>query len=176
MGSWVSRFGLRGTISSCSTNYGPWQHIDGFLPRTIATVLDGGRPQVQLDGRGGTRGWIHVDDHVSALLLTLRGGRIGRNYLIQAGRTRSDLDVAGAVLRLCGRDESDYDVVRRSTRHHRRHVIDPTFKPLSDDIYWKPRYRDFEVGLAATVAWYRDNESWWRPLQERATAYAALSP
>ena len=65
--AWVRSFGVRATISNCSNNYGPWQHIEKFIPRQITNVIDGGRPKVYGDGQN-VRDWIHADDHSSAVL------------------------------------------------------------------------------------------------------------
>ncbi len=73
MRAWVRSFGVRATISNCSNNYGPYQHVEKFIPRQITNVLDGIRPKLYGAGRN-VRDWIHVDDHNSAVLDDHRQG------------------------------------------------------------------------------------------------------
>ncbi len=170
--AWARSFGVRATISNCSNNYGPWQHIEKLVPRTITTVLDGDRPRVYGDGRN-VRDWIHADDHAAAVLLAIQGGRAGQTYLIGADNERSNLDVVRTVLRLCGRAEDEIDFVNDRAGHDRRYAIDAS--RTRDELFWHPRFDDFEAGLAATIAWYRDHEAWWRPVKGRTeAAYAAV--
>ena len=169
--AWVRSFGVRATISGCSNNYGPWQHIEKFIPRQVTNVLDGRRPRIYGTG-AHVRDWIHVDDHSAAVLAILERGRIGETYLIGANGERSNLEVVRAILRLMGRDEEDIDPVTDRAGHDLRYAIDAS--RLRDELGWRPSYGDFEAGLAETVAWYTDREEWWRP-DKAATeaAYAA---
>lgn len=169
--AWVRSFGIRATLSACSNNYGPWQHVEKFIPRQVTEILDGRRPRIYGDG-AHVRDWIHTDDHASAVLRILRDGRIGETYLIGADGERSNLDVVRLVLRLMDRDEDDYELVADRPGHDRRYAIDAG--KLRAELGWLPRSGDFEVGLAETISWYRDHEAWWRP-QKAATErkYAA---
>ncbi|GAA4379489.1 dTDP-glucose 4,6-dehydratase [Nocardioides caricicola] len=170
--AWVRSFGINATISNCSNNYGPWQHVEKLVPRTITTALDGGRPRVYGDGLN-VRDWIHTDDHAAAVLAILERGRIGATYLIGADGERSNLDLVRSILRLCGRGEDEIDFVRDRAGHDRRYAIDST--TLRTELGWRPRFDDVEAGLAATVAWYRDHEHWWRSRKARTEAsYAAV--
>jgi len=169
--AWVRSFGVRATISNCSNNYGPWQHIEKFVPRQITNVLDGRRPRVYGTG-AHVRDWIHVDDHSSALLAVLERGRIGETYLIGADGDRSNLEVARMVLRLMGRDEDDVDLVADRAGHDLRYAIDAG--RLRGELGWLPSYGDLEAGLAQTIAWYTEHEAWWRPHKAAVeAAYAA---
>ena len=169
--AWVRSFGVAATLSNCSNNYGPWQHVEKFIPRQVTNVLDGGRPKVYGDGLN-VRDWIHVDDHSGAVLAILERGRPGETYLIGADGERSNLDVVRSILRALGRGEDELDFVTDRAGHDRRYAIDST--RLRTELGWEPRFRDFEAGLAATVEWYRSHEDWWRP-HKAATeaAYAA---
>src|ERR1700739_511812 len=81
--AWVRSFGLQATISNCSNNYGPYQHVEKFIPRQITEILDGRKPK--LYGSGETvRDWIHTEDHSSGVLAVLEKGKIGDTYLIGA--------------------------------------------------------------------------------------------
>jgi dTDP-glucose 4,6-dehydratase len=169
--AWVRSFGVRATISNCSNNYGPWQHVEKFIPRQITNVLDGGRPK--LYGAGlNVRDWIHADDHSSAVWTILRRGTPGETYLIGADGERSNLDVVRMILRAAGRDEDDFDHVTDRAGHDLRYAIDST--KLRTELGWRPAYADFEAGLARTIAWYRAHEDWWRPQKAQTeAAYAA---
>jgi len=169
--AWVRSFGVRATISNCSNNYGPWQHIEKFVPRQITNVLDGRRPRVYGTG-AHVRDWIHADDHSSALLAVLERGRIGETYLVGADGDRSNLEVARMVLRLMGRDEDDVDLVADRAGHDLRYAIDAG--RLRGELGWLPSYGDLEAGLAQTIAWYTEHEAWWRPHKAAVeAAYAA---
>jgi dTDP-glucose 4,6-dehydratase len=165
--SWVRSYGVRATISNCSNNYGPYQHVEKFIPRQITNVLTGRRPK--LYGMGANvRDWIHVTDHNRAVWRILSDGELGRTYLIGADGERDNLTVMRTLLRLMGRDPDDFDHVTDRAGHDMRYAIDPS--ALRDELGWTPQHDDFESGLAATIAWYRDNESWWRPLKDASEA------
>src|SRR5262249_35309740 len=121
--AWVRSFGVRATISTCSNNYGPWQHVEKFIPRQITEILEGRRPRLYGNGQQ-VRDWIHVDDHADALLTILDRGRIGETYLVGADGERTNLDVARALLRLMGRAEDDYDLVADRAGHDQRYAIE----------------------------------------------------
>ncbi len=169
--AWVRSFGVRATISNCSNNYGPWQHVEKFIPRQITNVLDGQRPKVYGTGTN-VRDWIHAEDHSSAVWTILQHGRIGETYLIGADGERNNLDVVAMILRHLGRDADDFDLVADRAGHDLRYAIDST--KLRTELGWRPAFPDFEAGLARTIVWYRDHEAWWRPhKQATEAAYAA---
>ena len=157
--AWVRSFGVQATISNCSNNYGPFQHVEKFIPRQITEVLDGRRPKLYGAGEN-VRDWIHADDHSSGVLAILERGRIGETYLIGADGERNNKEVVELILRLMGRPANDYQHVNDRPGHDMRYAIDPT--RLRQELGWAPRYEDFEAGLADTIAWYRDHEQWWR--------------
>ncbi|WP_422749405.1 dTDP-glucose 4,6-dehydratase [Mycobacterium sp. WMMD1722] len=169
--AWVRSFGVRATISNCSNNYGPYQHVEKFIPRQITNILTGRRPKLYGAG-ANVRDWIHVEDHNSAVQRILADGRIGRTYLIGAEGERDNRSVLRTLLQIMGRDPDDFDQVADRAGHDLRYAIDPT--ALSNELHWQPEHRDFEEGLRATVAWYRDNEWWWGPIKDEVEArYAA---
>ena len=171
MRAWVRSFGIHATLSNCSNNYGPYQHVEKFIPRQITNVLDGVAPKVYGDGLN-VRDWIHVDDHNSAVWTIVDRGRSGETYLIGADGEQTNLDVVKQVLALLGQPEDAFTFVRDRPGHDRRYAIDST--KLRSELGWAPGYGDFASGLAATVAWYRDNEAWWRPQKQATEArYAA---
>ena len=158
--AWVRTFGVRATISNCSNNYGPYQHVEKFIPRQITNILDGKRPKLYGDGRN-VRDWIHTEDHSSAVWEILAKGRIGETYLIGADGER-------AILRAMGRPEDDFDWVRDRPGHDRRYAIDSA--KLRRELGWKPVHTDFASGLEKTIEWYSDNQGWWRPAKEATEA------
>ncbi|MGE2735319.1 dTDP-glucose 4,6-dehydratase [Mycolicibacterium vaccae] len=165
--AWVRSYGVRATISNCSNNYGPYQHVEKFIPRQITNVLTGRRPK--LYGRGqNVRDWIHVDDHNSAVWRILTDGQLGRTYLIGAEGERDNLTVMRTILRLMGRDPEDFDHVADRAGHDLRYAIDPSV--LYNELDWRPAHTDFEHGLKATIEWYEANESWWGPLKAEVEA------
>ncbi|WP_417554621.1 dTDP-glucose 4,6-dehydratase [Microbacterium sp.] len=168
--AWVRSFGVRATISNCSNNYGPYQHVEKFIPRQITNVIRGIRPK--LYGAGlNVRDWIHADDHSSAVLTILEKGEIGQTYLIGADGEKNNKDVVELILTLMGQDPTAYDHVTDRAGHDLRYAIDST--RLRTELGWQPTYRDFEAGLAATIEWYRQNEAWWGPSKDATEAFYA---
>jgi dTDP-glucose 4,6-dehydratase len=170
--AWVRSFGVQATISNCSNNYGPYQHIEKFIPRQVTNLIDGVRPR--LYGAGlNVRDWIHVEDHNSAVWAIIEKGRVGETYLIGADGEASNLDVVRALLEAFGRDADDFDHVTDRPGHDLRYAIDAS--RLRTELGWSPRYTDFREGLAATVDWYRENEAWWRGAKAATEAKYAAS-
>ena len=169
--AWVRSFGVQATISNCSNNYGPYQHIEKFIPRQITNVLSGIRPK--LYGKGeNVRDWIHVDDHNLAVWRIMEAGTPGETYLIGADGEKNNREVVEAILGLMGEPHDSYDLVADRAGHDLRYAIDST--RLRTELGWEPRYRDFQAGLAAAIEWYRTNEAWWRPTKDAVEArYAA---
>jgi dTDP-glucose 4,6-dehydratase len=165
--AWVRSYGVRATISNCSNNYGPYQHVEKFIPRQITNVLTGRRPKLYGSG-ANVRDWIHVDDHNSAVWRILDDGQPGRTYLIGADGERDNQAVLRMILGIMGRDPDDFDHVPDRAGHDLRYAIDPT--TLYDELCWAPKHTDFSEGLRATIDWYRDNETWWGPLKDEVEA------
>ncbi|WP_203136360.1 dTDP-glucose 4,6-dehydratase [Microbacterium sp. JZ31] len=168
--AWVRSFGVRATISNCSNNYGPYQHVEKFIPRQITNVLRGIRPKLYGTGEN-VRDWIHADDHSSAVLTILDKGSIGQTYLIGADGEQNNKDVVELILELMGQPRDAYDLVTDRPGHDLRYAIDST--RLRTELGWQPRYQDFRSGLEATIAWYRDNEAWWAPAKDATEAFYA---
>ncbi|VXB13163.1 dTDP-glucose 4,6-dehydratase [Microbacterium sp. 8M] len=168
--AWVRSFGVQATISNCSNNYGPYQHVEKFIPRQITNVIRGIRPKLYGAGEN-VRDWIHANDHSSAVLTILEKGRIGETYLIGADGERNNKDVVELILELMGQPRDAYDHVTDRAGHDLRYAIDST--KLRTELGWTPRYADFESGLAATIDWYRENEAWWAPSKDATEAFYA---
>ena len=165
--AWVRSFGIEATISNCSNNYGPYQHIEKFIPRQITNILSGLTPKLYGEGLN-VRDWIHATDHSSAVLRILESGKIGETYLIGADGEENNITVLRTILRLMGKDENDFEHVIDRPGHDMRYAIDGT--RLREELGWEPQFTDFEAGLADTIAWYTDNRSWWEPLKAEVEA------
>ena len=165
--AWTRTYGLRTTISNCSNNYGPFQHVEKFIPRQITNIIDGVKPK--LYGKGeNVRDWIHTEDHSSAVWTILTKGRMGETYLIGANGEQSNIAVLRMILEAMGKDPDDFDWVRDRPGHDRRYAIDST--KLQTELGWRPKHTDFAQGLKATIDWYVANEAWWRPAKAATEA------
>lgn len=164
--AWVRSFGLQATISNCSNNYGPFQHIEKFIPRQITNILDGRKPKLYGTGEQ-VRDWIHVDDHNAAVLAILERGRIGETYNIGADNDHvSNKQVLELICELMGAEA--YEHVNDRPGHDMRYAVDSS--KLRAELGWAPKFTDTQTGmregLEQTIRWYRDNESWWRPQKD----------
>ena len=95
--AWHRTFGIRATISNCSNNYGPFQHVEKFIPRQITNVLEGLKPKLYGNGEN-VRDWIHTDDHSTGVWTILTKGRLGETYLIGANGERNNITVLRDIL------------------------------------------------------------------------------
>ncbi|MFF5793510.1 dTDP-glucose 4,6-dehydratase [Paeniglutamicibacter sp. NPDC012692] len=180
--AWVRSFGVRATLSNCSNNYGPYQHVEKFIPRQITNILNGERPKLYGSG-ANVRDWIHVDDHSSAVWEILQRGEVGRTYLIGADGEKNNREVLETILDLLGEDRDAFDSVADRPGHDLRYAIDAG--TLRKELGWRPQHQDLAAGLAQTIAWYRENRWWWEPskrqtedryvLQEQAHQLAAAA-
>lgn len=165
--AWTRTYGLKTTISNCSNNYGPYQHVEKFIPRQITNIICGIKPKLYGDGLN-VRDWIHTEDHSSAVWTILTKGKLGETYLIGADGEKNNIDVLHTILKGMGKDENDFDWVKDRPGHDRRYAIDSI--KLRTELGWQPQHTNFEEGLAQTIQWYKDNESWWRPAKEATEA------
>jgi dTDP-glucose 4,6-dehydratase len=168
--AWVRSFGVQATISNCSNNYGPYQHVEKFIPRQITNVIRGVRPKLYGTGEN-VRDWIHADDHSDAVLAIIDRGTIGETYLIGADGEHNNLEVVEAILTEMGQPADAFDHVSDRPGHDMRYAIDST--RLRTELGWEPRFGDFASGLRATIDWYRDNEQWWAPAKDSTEKFYA---
>lgn len=161
--AWTRTYGLKTTISNCSNNYGPYQHVEKFIPRQITNILCGTKPKLYGDGLN-VRDWIHTEDHSSAVWAILTKGRMGETYLIGADGEKNNLDVLRAILGAFGKDKDDFEWVKDRPGHDRRYAIDSA--KLKNELGWHPEHTDFIKGLTQTIEWYKAHEEWWRPAKE----------
>jgi dTDP-glucose 4,6-dehydratase len=165
--AWVRSFGVAATISNCSNNYGPYQHVEKFIPRQITNVLSGRRPKLYGAG-ANVRDWIHVDDHNAAVWTIIDKGRLGETYLIGADGERSNKDVLQLILEIMGKAPDFYDHVVDRPGHDLRYAIDAS--KLRNELGWQPSYSDLRAGLEQTVQWYAEHRDWWAAGKDAAEA------
>ncbi|HRK76339.1 MAG TPA: GDP-mannose 4,6-dehydratase, partial [Streptococcus parasuis] len=148
---------------NCSNNYGPYQHIEKFIPRQITNILSGIRPKLYGEGKN-VRDWIHTEDHSSAVWTILTKGQIGETYLIGADGEKNNKEVIELLLELMGQSKDAYDHVVDRPGHDLRYAIDSS--KLRNELGWTPSFTNFEEGLAETIAWYQENQQWWQAEKE----------
>lgn len=156
-----STFGLHVSVTRCSNNYGPRQFPEKVIPLFVSNLVDGEKVPLYGDG-GNVRDWLHVDDHCRGIELVLAGGRAGEIYNIGGGTELTNRELTTKLLALCGAGEEMVERVADRLGHDRRYAVDCT--KIRAELGYVPEV-PFEEGLAATVAWYRANEAWWRPLK-----------
>jgi dTDP-glucose 4,6-dehydratase len=165
--AWIKSFGIRATISNCSNNYGPYQHIEKFIPRQITNILSGIKPKLYGNGKN-VRDWIHTNDHSSAVWTILNNGKIGETYLIGANGEKNNKEVLELILKEMHMPNDFYDHVTDRAGHDLRYAIDST--KLYKELNWKPKYTNFEEGLRQTIQWYIDNQEWWEHEKDEVEA------
>jgi dTDP-glucose 4,6-dehydratase len=157
-------FGVNVMVTRCSNNYGPRQFPEKLIPLFVTNLFDGQKVPLYGDGLN-VRDWLYVDDHCRGILLVLENGRAGEIYNIGGGTGLTNVEITKALLELCGADESMIEPVEDRLGHDRRYCVD--WGKIREELGYRPEV-DFDEGLARTVKWYRENESWWRPLKEGA--------
>ncbi len=164
--SYFATYGLPVIVTRASNNYGPRQFPEKVIPLFVTHAIDG--IPVPLYGDGlNVRDWLHVDDHCRAVVFLLEGGQPGQTYNIGGGNEVANIDLTRRILSLLGKPESLIRRVSDRPGHDRRYSLDcAKLRALG----WAPEV-PFADGLARTVAWYRDHESWWRPLKEADPAF-----
>jgi len=157
--SYHTTFRLPVIVTRCTNNFGPYQYPEKLIPLFVTNLLD--KKKVPVYGTGkNVRDWIHVEDHCRAVDFLLGKGKPGEIYNIGGGNERTNLEITGTILRLLDKDLSSVRYVTDRPGHDLRYSLDCT---RLEKLGWKPS-RSFEEGLEDTVAWYRKNEGWWRPL------------
>ncbi len=162
--AWGKTYDLPVIVTNCSNNYGPYQFPEKLIPLAILRALRGATVPVYGDGQQ-VRDWLHVGDHVRALVAVLDGGRPGRAYNIGGNCEKTNFEVVCTVLRaLARRSGSDgnsllglIEFVDDRPGHDRRYAIDST--RITRELRWSPRV-EFAAGIAATVDWYAENIAW----------------
>lgn len=150
------------TITNCSNNFGPYQFPEKLIPLAITNLIDNKKVPVYGDGLN-VRDWLYVEDHVRAVDLVIRNGKIGETYLIGGMETDiPNIDIVKRILKLMGKDENSMEFVKDRLGHDRKYSVD--WSKIKNELGWEPAY-DFDVWLEKTVNWYKENEAWWRKIK-----------
>jgi len=171
--AWSHTYKLPVLVTNCTNNYGPYHFPEKLIPLTIIKALNG--EPLPVYGRGdNVRDWLHVEDHAEALVAVLERGEPGRTYFIGGAAERTNLDVVTAIAKLVDRLAPPLQSGRKRPEliafvsdrpgHDFRYAMD--ISGIERELGWRPS-RSFETGLRETVAWFLENEAWWRPLHER---------
>jgi dTDP-glucose 4,6-dehydratase len=148
-------------VTRGSNTYGPYQYPEKLIPLFVTNLIDDQQVPVYGDGLQ-IRDWLHVEDHARGILHVLEHGEAGHAYNLGGGNSHTNLEITRLLVQGCGRSmETHVRHVADREGHDRRYAIDSS---KARALGWSPRV-DFEKGLRATIAWYRENEAWWRPLK-----------
>ncbi len=157
-------FGLPAIVTRCSNNYGPYQFPEKLIPLFISNA-HADRPLPLYGDGGNVRDWLHVADHVRALLTVLERGAPGEVYNIGGNNERTNLEITKLILRALGKPESLIAFVTDRPGHDRRYAIDA--EKIRRELGWTPRV-DFADGIAQTVQWYLAHRQWWEEIKSGA--------
>ena len=155
--------GLDVVITRCSNNYGSHHFPEKLIPLFVTNLLEGKKVPVYGNGKN-VRDWLHVDDHCRGIHKVLMNGRAGEVYNIGGGRELNNLEITHLILEAMGKDESSIEYVEDRKGHDLRYSVD--WIKINRELGYEPQVK-FEDGLRGTIQWYRDNESWWKPLKSR---------
>jgi len=159
--SYHRTFGLDVRVTRCSNNYGPHQYPEKVIPLFVTNLIDG--KKVPLYGNGlNVRDWLHVDDHCKGIHAVLNKGKPGQIYNIGGGRELNNRELTDTILALMGRDSTSIEYVEDRLGHDLRYSV--SYEKISRELGYQPQVT-FEQGLLETINWYKENESWWRPLK-----------
>ena len=165
--SFFKTFGLPVTISNCSNNYGPYQHPEKMIPRSITSLLSGGK--IKVYGQGlNFRDWLHVEDHCHAIELILLNGKIGETYCIGGlKKGTSNMELVRLLLKLMNKGEDSLEYVADRPAHDNYAV---NWDKINKELGWEPKY-DLESGMKQTVDWYTQNQTWWQETKKEAEEF-----
>jgi len=155
--------GLDVVITRCSNNYGTHHFPEKLIPLFITNLIEGKKLPVYGTGEN-VRDWLHVDDHCRGIYSVLMNGRSGEVYNIGGGRELTNNEITSVILDAMGADESSIEYIEDRKGHDLRYSVDWT--KINRELGYEPQVK-FEDGLRETIQWYRDNESWWKPLKNR---------
>ena len=147
-------------ITRSSNNFGPHQYPEKVIPLFVTNALDDKPLPLYGDGRN-VRDWLYVLDNCAGIDLVLRRGADGEIYNIGGGHEVENVVLTRQILMMTGKPETLIQPVKDRPGHDRRYSVD---SKKIHQLGWTPRHR-FGDALRATVEWYRDHESWWRPLK-----------
>ncbi len=152
-------------VTRGSNTYGPYQYPEKLIPLFVTNLIDDRPVPVYGDGLQ-VRDWLYVEDHARGVLHVLEHGEPGEVYNLGANNYRANMEITHKLVAACGRSMRTH--VRHVTdrmNHDRRYAMNSA---KAHAIGWEPRVT-FDDGLLETVAWYKANEAWWRPLKRLDT-------
>ena len=171
--AWNHTYGLPVIVTNCSNNYGPWQFPEKLIPVVILKALR--REAIPVYGQGeNVRDWLHVEDHVGALLRVMECGRIGETYNIGGSNEMKNIDLVKLICSILDEikpreDGKPYDsqieFVTDRPGHDLRYAIDAT--KIASELQWKPAH-DRSSGFRETVQWYLEHDDWIKKLSSQA--------
>jgi len=160
--SYHRTFGMDVRVTRCSNNYGPYQFPEKIIPLFITNLIED--KKVTLYGKGlNVRDWLHVDDHCQGIFAVLTAGKPGNIYNIGGGRELTNRKLSDLILGKFSRDESSIEYVADRLGHDLRYSV--SHEKITQELGYQPKIK-FEEGLEQTIEWYKNNESWWRPLKK----------
>ena len=154
-------YGTDAVVTRGSNTYGPFHHPEKLIPLFITNALDDRQLPMYGDGLQ-RRDWLHVTDHAAAIDFVLRNGEAGETYNVAGGTELTNRDTVARLLECMGKPWSLVRQVEDRPGHDRRYAMDGSKLAA---LGWAPRM-SFDDGIAATVAWYRDHEAWWRAARD----------
>ena len=167
--SYHHTYGLNTTISNCSNNYGPYQFPEKLIPLVIANALEGKPLPIYGDGKQ-IRDWLFVDDHNKGIDLVIRDGEVDNTYNIGGNNEWANIDIVTRICELMDEQHPEgaphkdlITYVKDRAGHDRRYAIDAT--KITTELGYKPE-ETFETGIEKTIAWYLENEQWWRSVMD----------
>lgn len=161
-------YGLPFTMTNCSNNYGEFHFPEKLFPLAITNIIEGKSVPVYGTGQN-VRDWLYVQDHCRAIDRVLTDGKVGQTYLIGGlSEDISNLEVIQKIITSMGADESAIEYVKDRAGHDLRYSVD--WSKAKDELGWEPSVT-LEEGLERTIAWYVQNEDWWRPLKEQSKEF-----
>jgi dTDP-glucose 4,6-dehydratase len=155
--------GMDVVITRCSNNYGTHHFPEKLIPLFITNLIEGKKVPVYGNGQN-VRDWLHVDDHCRGIYSVLMNGKSGEVYNIGGGRELTNNEITSLILEAMGANETSIEYVEDRKGHDLRYSVDWT--KINRELGYEPKVK-FEDGLRETIAWYSDNEAWWKPLKKR---------
>lgn len=162
--AYYETYGLNVNITRCSNNYGPYQFPEKLIPLMTSNGMEGKDLPIYGNGKN-IRDWLYVSDHCQAIDLVLRNGKPGEVYNVGGHNERTNNEIVHLIVDNLGISEDHIKYVKDRLGHDKRYAIDPT--KIETELGWKPEYT-FDTGIVKTIDWYKDNETWWKPLKAKA--------
>ena len=159
--AYVNTYGIKATISNCSNNFGPNQHPEKLIPKTILNALSGQKIPIYGNGKQ-VRDWIYVEDHCIALDLIIHNGRIGETYLVSSENEVNNLDVVNKILSILNAPCSLIEHITDRPGHDKRYALGP--EKIRKELGWSPR-NNFEDALKETIIHYQENIHKYSPMK-----------